>query len=91
MAQENVAVVGITDINPEHAHALAEKFGVTSYPNLEQMLAEAKLDVLDVVTSRGMHYEPIMAGMAVPLTPKDIEDVTAYYSAQPAVLKSSLK
>ena len=27
------------------------------------MLAEADLDVLDVVTSRGMHYEPVMAGI----------------------------
>jgi predicted dehydrogenase len=63
-AQENVKVVGITDNQPEHIRALSEKFGIPGYANLEQMLAEADLDVLDVVTSRGMHFEPVMAGMA---------------------------
>jgi predicted dehydrogenase len=63
-AQPNVKVVGITDINPEHVRALSTKFDVPGYAVLDRMLAEADLDVLDVVTSRGMHYEPVMAGMA---------------------------
>jgi predicted dehydrogenase len=63
-AQHNVEVVGITDRNPEHIRALSEKFSVPGYVNLEQMMAGVNLDVLDVVTSRGMHYEPVMAGMA---------------------------
>ena len=63
-AQANVNVVGITDINPEHIRALSEKFGIPGYADLGRMLEEADLDVLDVVTSRGMHYEPVMAGMA---------------------------
>jgi predicted dehydrogenase len=63
-AQPNVKVVGITDINPEHITSLSEQFGIPGYADLERMLAEADLDVLNVVTSRGMHYEPVMAGMA---------------------------
>ena len=63
-SQPNVKVVGITDINPENTNSLSEKFGVPGYPDLHQMLQEADLDVLDVVTSRGMHYEPVMAGIA---------------------------
>lgn len=62
--QPNVQVVGITDINLEHARALSEQFGITAYPDLPSMLAGTELDVLDVVTSRGMHFEPVMAGMA---------------------------
>ncbi len=62
--EPNVKVVGITDIDPEHIRALSDKFGIPGYSSLDQMLAEANLDVLDVVTSRGMHYEPVMAGMA---------------------------
>lgn len=62
--QPHVQVVGITDIHPENARNLSAKFGIPAYTSLEQMLAEANLDVLDVVTSRGMHYEPVMAGLA---------------------------
>lgn len=63
-AQPNVKVVGITDINPKHIHDLSNKFGIPGYADLERMLDEADLDVLDVVTSRGMHDEPRMTGMA---------------------------
>ncbi len=60
----NINMVGITDINPENMRSLSEKFGVPAYADLNQMLAGADLDVLDVVTSRGMHYEPVMTGLA---------------------------
>ena len=63
-SQANVEMVGITDINPENTHSLSEKFMIPGYADLNQMLAEADLDVLDVVTSRGMHFEPVMAGLA---------------------------
>ncbi|HEY1327236.1 MAG TPA: cytochrome c [Casimicrobiaceae bacterium] len=35
----------------------------------------------------GRRKNPIMAGMAAPLTDKDIDDVAAYYAAQPAVVQ----
>jgi cytochrome c553 len=34
----------------------------------------------------GQRKNAIMQGMAAPLTPKDIEDVAAYYSQQPAAI-----
>ena len=34
----------------------------------------------------GARKNPIMGGMAAPLTPKDIDNLAAYYAAQPAVL-----
>lgn len=63
-SESDVSVVGITDIDPKHINALSEKFGIPGYSSLDQMFSDANLDVLDVVTSRGMHYEPVMAGMA---------------------------
>ena len=38
----------------------------------------------------GARKNPIMAGMAAGLTQKDIDDVTAYYSSQPAVLQTRM-
>jgi predicted dehydrogenase len=62
--QEAVHVVGITDLDLGRAEALAEEFGIAkAYPDLEGMLDEAGLDILDIVTSRGMHFEPAMAGL----------------------------
>lgn len=63
-AQPDVEVVGITDANPEHARALSADFNIPTFPDLGSMLEKADLDVLDVVTSRGMHYEPVMAGIS---------------------------
>lgn len=57
-------VVGITDNQPEHISRFSAEFGVPGFENLEEMIQTADLDVLDVVTSRGMHYEPVMLGMA---------------------------
>ena len=64
---EGVKVVGVTDINPEHTHIVSEQFGVQGYPDLDSMLTDTEIDILDVVTSRGMHFEPVMAGMALNL------------------------
>ncbi len=62
--QEGVRVVGITDADANRARALCQEFGIDShYPDLWTMLQEADLDILDVVTSRGMHFEPAMMGM----------------------------
>ena len=36
----------------------------------------------------GLRKNPIMAGMAAPLTDKDIENVAAYFAAQPSNLAS---
>jgi cytochrome c553 len=38
----------------------------------------------------GARKNPVMQGMAGTLTPQDIENIAAYYSAQPAVLESKM-
>jgi len=38
----------------------------------------------------GARKNPIMAGFAGTLTPQDIENLAAYYNAQPAVLQSRM-
>jgi predicted dehydrogenase len=63
-AQQAVQVVGITDLDPNRATALASEFGITqTYPDLETMLDQAGLDILDIITSRGMHFQPAMAAI----------------------------
>jgi cytochrome c553 len=39
----------------------------------------------------GVRKNPIMAGMAAPLTPQDIENVAAYYASQPAAVFGTRK
>ena len=67
-------------------HGLDGNSTVADYPKLggqyPDYLAKALRDYKD-----GKRKNPIMAGMAAPLTPKDIENLAAYYSAQPAVLE----
>jgi len=60
--QYNAEVVGITDLDKNRSIALAKEFGISEhYSDLESMLTGADLDILDVITSRGMHFEPVMS------------------------------
>jgi len=62
--QQDAEVVGVTDLDESRAVALAKEFGISKhYPDLESMLEKAELDILDVITSRGMHFKPAMAGI----------------------------
>jgi cytochrome c553 len=67
-------------------HGMDGNSPTADYPKLggqyPDYLAKALRDYKD-----GKRKNPIMAGMAAPLTPKDIENLAAYYSAQPAVLE----
>ena len=66
-------------------HGLDGNSATADYPKLAgqypDYLAKALRDY-----QAGRRKNPIMAGMAAPLTPKDIENVSAYYAGQPAVL-----
>lgn len=63
---------------------------VADYPKLggqyPDYLAKALRDY-----KSGLRKNPIMAGMAAPLTAQDIENVAAYYAAQPAVVLATRK
>jgi len=66
-------------------HGLDGNSATADYPKLAgqypDYLAKALRDY-----HAGRRKNPIMGGMAAPLTPKDIDNLAAYYAAQPAVL-----
>ncbi|HTI45199.1 MAG TPA: cytochrome c [Casimicrobiaceae bacterium] len=66
-------------------HGLDGNSQTPDYPKLAgqypDYLAKALRDY-----KAGRRKNPIMAGMAAPLTDKDIDNVAAYYAAQPSVL-----
>ncbi len=66
-------------------HGLDGNSATADYPKLAgqypDYLAKALRDY-----QTGRRKNAIMAGMAATLTPKDIENVAAYYAVQPAVL-----
>jgi len=66
-------------------HGLDGNSATADYPKLAgqypDYLAKALRDY-----QAGRRKNPIMGGMAAPLTPKDIDNLAAYYAAQPAVL-----
>ena len=68
-------------------HGLDGNSATADYPKLAgqypDYLAKALRDYKD-----GRRKNPIMAGMAAPLTPKDIDNLAAYYASQPSVLES---
>src|SRR5438876_2910958 len=50
-------LVAVTDINPEAARKLADKYGVKPYTDLQEMLACERLDVVTICTPIGLHGE----------------------------------
>jgi len=71
-------------------HGLDGNSQVADYPKLAGQYPDYLAKALRDYKS-GLRKNPIMAGMAAPLTPKDIDDVTAYYASQPPVLRNSFK
>jgi len=47
-ALPNSELVGVCDVAPERAKAFGDKFKVTSYTDLAEMLKQGKVDVLSV-------------------------------------------
>jgi cytochrome c553 len=62
---------------------------IAEYPKLAGQYPDYLAKTLRDYKS-GARKNPIMAGMAQGLTQKDIDDVSAYYSAQPAVLSTRM-
>jgi predicted dehydrogenase/nucleoside-diphosphate-sugar epimerase len=57
-----VEIVGVTDVQPERAQALARQSGVRAYPSLEA-LREAGADVIHVLTPPDSHAEVAIAAL----------------------------
>jgi predicted dehydrogenase len=53
----DATVVGIWSRNPERARALAAEFGVPSVSDLDDLLANAAVDAVDVATALETHHE----------------------------------
>jgi cytochrome c553 len=62
---------------------------IADYPKLAGQYPDYMAKALRDYKS-GARKNPIMAGMAAGLTQKDIDDLTAYYSSQPAVLQTRM-
>ena len=62
---------------------------IADYPKLAGQYPDYMAKALRDYKS-GARKNPIMAGMAAGLTQKDIDDVTAYFSALPPVLESRM-
>jgi predicted dehydrogenase/nucleoside-diphosphate-sugar epimerase len=51
-------VVGVCDLQPDAAHALARRAGTQAYDSLSTLLQEARPDVAHICTPAGTHFAP---------------------------------
>jgi predicted dehydrogenase/nucleoside-diphosphate-sugar epimerase len=51
-------LVGVHDLRPDAARALADRAGTVAFADLDELLAETKPDIAHVVTPAGTHFEP---------------------------------
>lgn len=58
---EGAELVCCFDLSKERADALAEKYGIRGYDNLDAMLADPDLDVVTIGTPSGAHRDPAVA------------------------------
>jgi cytochrome c553 len=66
-------------------HGMDGNSATADYPKLAGQYPDYLAKALRDYQS-GRRKNPIMAGMAAPLTAKDIDNLAAYYAAQPPVL-----
>lgn len=68
-ADDRVELVGIADVVPERAEALASEYGTTAYPSVELLLAGARPQLVSVATPPGTHLdiarEVLASGLSV--------------------------
>jgi predicted dehydrogenase len=58
---ERVVLAGVCDVVPARADALAEKFDVPAYYDIDDFLAQKNIDAVAVLTPSGMHPEHVIA------------------------------
>lgn len=54
---KNARLRGVCGSNPEKVKKLAEKYGCKAYPDLQEMLRSADIDIITVATPSGAHME----------------------------------
>jgi UDP-N-acetyl-2-amino-2-deoxyglucuronate dehydrogenase len=56
-------LLGIADLRPESAQAVAEQYGVRAFASVDEMLQQPALDIVTISTPSGAHYEPAVAAL----------------------------
>lgn len=56
-------VVGVADVSPDAARALAETAGAVAFTDVTEMCRSVKPDIVHVCTPAGMHVEPARAAL----------------------------
>jgi len=57
----NARLIGCCDKLPDRARKLADKFGVRTFKDYEQMLADDDIDIVTIAAPSGFHAEPTIA------------------------------
>lgn len=63
-ASEMTELVAACDLVPEGLAKFTAEFGCTGYSALDQMLADPKIQVINVLTPNHLHFEPVMKSIA---------------------------
>jgi predicted dehydrogenase len=63
-ASEVAELVAASDVVPDRLAAFAAEFGCKGYATLDQMLADPKIQVVNVLTPNHLHFDAVMKGIA---------------------------
>ena len=63
-ASSRTELVAVCDVDPARVEALAREVGARAYGSLDALLAEARPDLVSVVTPDAHHVEPTLAALA---------------------------
>jgi UDP-N-acetyl-2-amino-2-deoxyglucuronate dehydrogenase len=63
-ASEVAELVAVSDVAPERLAAFAAEFGCQSYATLDQMLADPKVQVVNILTPNHLHFDAVMRSIA---------------------------
>ncbi|HHV10380.1 MAG TPA: Gfo/Idh/MocA family oxidoreductase [Clostridiales bacterium] len=58
---ENSEFTAVCDNNIERARALAERYGVKAYSDVEEMITKEKIDIVSICTPHPLHANPAVA------------------------------
>lgn len=63
IAQPEAELIACHDINPERGKIFADQFNLHHYDSLEKLLAQDQIDILNICTPNGAHYQVAMKAM----------------------------
>lgn len=60
---DNARLIACFDLNGERSDAFASEYGIRSYHNIEDFLADSDVDIVTITTPSGAHLEPALAAI----------------------------